>query len=92
MGGVHPNGWRLITNASKTEEGIVKEHGLEGPVFVDGVIRRYEMALSYMPVTVWQDLMAFKRNERLEVMRGLRRKNDGLTNDEMSIRRGGREI
>ena len=59
-GGIHRNGWRLLTNASKSEESIVKEHSLQGINWIDGCVRLYEMALAFMPIAEWQELKTRK--------------------------------
>lgn len=73
-GGIHPNGWRLLTNFSSSEEDIVKEHGLEGTRFLDGCIRRYEMALAFMPIEEWRELSARKEKDAQDQIASTRNK------------------
>jgi len=74
MGGVHQNGWRILTNASKSEVEILKEHALEGVKMVDGAVRRYEMVLAFMPIDEWKELRERKDFDRINAKQSIRRK------------------
>lgn len=87
LGGKHPNGWELLTNRTKSEEEIIKEHALEGVEFVDGTIRRYELALAYMPVEKWRQLKGFKKSLADEAARRIssKKSRDGLDDDDTHV-------
>ena len=81
-GGMHHNGWRAITALSGSEEAILKEHGLESVKFVDGMIRRYEMVLAFMPIEQWRELKQQKDEARTGPLQKVRRPERGFDHNE----------
>ena len=88
-GGIHHNGWIILTNLSKGEEEIIKEHALEGINFVDGCVRRYELALAFMPRDQWQALKDSKDFDRRTQRDAVKRKTPDL--DILNFEQTGRQ-
>lgn len=93
LGGIHPSGWRLLTTLSKSEEDIIKEFGLGQVRFVDGAMRRNELALAFMTKEDYRSLKEAKEFDRLNQIRAVRKKTghnvdrEGIFHDEFEIGR-----
>ncbi len=75
MGGLPNYGWRILTSLSKTDEILLKEHGIESVQFLDGCLRKYEMVAAFMPMDMFRERQREKDAARLADRNALRKRN-----------------